>query len=64
MSKMEQWHCFKCKEKMVETDVEMTYLEITNPIEGIKCPKCGVAYLLEETVVDRVNQVEEMLEKK
>ena len=49
---------------MVEGDVDTTYLEKPNPIEGIKCPKCGVAYLLEETVVEKVTQLEEILEKK
>jgi len=64
MSEMEQWHCFKCKQPMVEGDVEMTYLETSGAVEGIKCPKCGAAYLLEETVVEKVNKVEEMLESK
>jgi hypothetical protein len=49
---------------MVEGDVEMAYLETTGAVEGIKCPKCGAAYLLEETVVEKVNKVEEMLENK
>jgi uncharacterized OB-fold protein len=49
---------------MVEGDVEMAYLETTGAIEGIKCPKCGATYLLEETVVEKVNKVEEMLETK
>jgi len=61
---MEQWHCFKCKEKMAEDDVEMAYLETSAAVEGIKCPKCGVAYLLEETVVEKVAKVEELLENK
>ena len=64
MSEMEQWHCFKDKEKMVETDVLMDYLDITNAIEGIKCPKCGASYMLEETVVEKVAKAEEMLENK
>jgi len=49
---------------MVESDVDMAYLEITGAVEGIRCPKCGTAYLLEETVVEKVNKVEEMLENK
>ena len=64
MSEMEQWHCFKCDEKMVEGDVSMSYLETTGAVEGIKCPKCGATYLLEETVVEKVAKVEEMLETK
>ena len=61
---MAQWHCFKDKVPMVETDLIMTYLEMTNVTEGIKCPKCGAVYLLEETVVEKVNKAEEMLENK
>lgn len=49
---------------MVEDDVLMGYLDITSAIEGIKCPKCGVAYLPEETVVGKVNEAEKMLENK
>ncbi len=61
---MEQWHCFKCKEVMVETDITATYLEFSNMIEGIKCPKCGIAYLTEKTVLEKVREAEEMLENK
>jgi len=61
---MEQWHCFKCKEKMVEGDVSMTYLDTPGDVEGIKCPKCGAVYLLEEIVMEKVVKVEEMLESK
>ncbi|MFC2003203.1 hypothetical protein ACFLV4_04590 [Chloroflexota bacterium] len=61
---MAEWHCFKDKEPMVEGDVMMEYLDIINAIEGIKCPKCGEVYLLEETVVEKVSKAEEMLENK
>ena len=61
---MEQWYCFECEEKMVEGDVLTTYLDTTYAIEGIKCPKCGAAYLMEETVLDKVARAEAMLETK
>ncbi len=61
---MEQWHCFKCKEKMVEQDVDMAYMEVEAAVEGMKCPKCGVAYLTEETVMEKVAKAEELLESK
>jgi uncharacterized OB-fold protein len=61
---MEQWHCFKCKEKTVAGNLQMSYLEKRVPIGGIKCPKCGAAYLPEETVVGRVAKAEEMIENK
>ena len=61
---MAQWYCFKDKEPMVEGDVIMDYLSTANAIEGIKCPKCGKAYLLEKTVLGKVSNAEEMLENK
>ncbi len=64
MSEMKNWYCFKDKEPMAEVDVSMFYLETSGAVEGIKCPKCGATYLLEETVVEKVNKVEEMLESK
>lgn len=64
MNKLEEWHCFKCKVKMVESRVRMSYLDVTVPISGIKCPECGVAYLLEEIVVKKVAKAEEMIENK
>ena len=64
MIKMEQWHCFKCKEKMAEEDIGMAYLDVDAAVEGLKCPKCGVPYLLEEAVMEKVIKAEEMLENK
>ncbi len=64
MNQMEQWWCFKDKELMVEGDALVHYLEVSSVIKAIKCPKCGTAYLLEETVVERVNKAEEMIENK
>jgi len=49
---------------MVEGDVSMTYLDTPGDVEGIKCPKCGAIYLLEEIVLEKVIKVEEMLESK
>jgi hypothetical protein len=49
---------------MVEQELIMDYLQTSNVIDGIKCPKCGVAYLLEETVVEKVVIAEKMLESK
>lgn len=61
---MKEWYCFKDKVKMVEGDVWLSYLETTTPIEGIKCPKCGAAYIPEETVLEKVAEAEKMLENK
>lgn len=61
---MEKWHCFKCQEEMKETDILMSYLEFSNMAEGLQCPGCGVSYLTEETVIEKVLEAEEMLENK
>lgn len=61
---MEQWYCFKDKVPMVEQELIMDYLHTSNVIDGIKCPKCGVAYLLEEIVAEKVIIAEKMLESK
>ncbi len=61
---MADWYCFKDKEKMAEADLTMMYLDITQPIVGIRCPKCGLSFLTEETVTTKVHKGEEMIEKK
>lgn len=61
---MGDWRCFKCKEKMVEKSIFMTYLEMSLPANGLKCPKCGCSYLTESIVVGKVNPGEKMLEDK
>ena len=60
---MEEWYCFKCKEKMEETDISMEFMEIVRFVEGIKCPKCGAAYLPEATA-EVVVQGEQEIEAK
>jgi hypothetical protein len=64
VNKVEEWHCFKCKVKMVNGRVRMSYLGKIVPIQGIKCPRCGVAYLPEEIVLGKVAKAEEMIENK
>ena len=61
---MGQWYCSKDNEAMVEEELTMIYMEVTRPILGMKCPKCGAAYLTEQTVEDVVRRGEEALETK
>jgi len=61
---MEQWCCFKCKEKMVEADIPATFLEVQRYLRGLRCPKCGAAYLTEKFVVEVVSKGEEQIESK
>jgi methionyl-tRNA synthetase len=60
-----EWYCFKCKEKMVEAEVNLVYGDMKLPgAFGVQCPKCGAEYLLEEFVLTQVNEGEKMLEAK
>lgn len=59
-----QWCCFKCKQEMEKAQLWMSYLDFERQMEGIRCPKCGAAYLLEETVVKVVMGLEAALEAK
>lgn len=42
----------------------MSYLGKVVPTQGIKCPQCGKAYLLEEMVLGKVAKAEQMIENK
>lgn len=61
---MEVWYCFKDKVRMADVNLKMLYLKKSATIGGIKCPKCGVSYLVEDIVVRRVAKAEQMIEKK
>jgi hypothetical protein len=49
---------------MENSRVRMSYLEKIVPTQGIKCPKCGTSYLLEELVLGKVAKAEQMIENK
>jgi hypothetical protein len=61
---MGKWYCFKCKEEMQTVNLDVEYLGISGSIEGLKCPKCGMAYLTEEVVREKVLKTQEMIESK
>jgi hypothetical protein len=61
---LEEWYCFKCKEKMIEDDVEASYLDTVQFIDCLKCPKCGASYLTEAYVIEVVSKGEEEIEAK
>ena len=61
---MEEWYCFKCKEKMGEADILLEFMEITRFQAGLKCPKCGASYYPENTVVEIIVPGEEQIEAK
>jgi len=61
---MDEWYCFKCKEMMKEEDILMVFMDISRFQPGLKCPKCGVAYMTEKTVVEVLVPGEEEIESK
>jgi len=61
---MEEWYCYKCKVKVEKKDIFMKYMEVGRLVEGLKCPKCGAAYITERKVVESVSPGETMLESK
>jgi hypothetical protein len=61
---MDEWYCFKDKVKMLETDVTLSYMQLSQAVPGLKCPECGVEYLTERTVMSTVRAAESALEEK
>lgn len=61
---MAEWYCFKCKEKVTETEIRLVYLEVEGTQEGLMCPKCGVKYITEEVAVGKLARGEKMIEEK
>jgi hypothetical protein len=61
---MSDWYCFKDKVKMVEADVNLKYMFLTQEMPGLKCPKCGVEYLTEQIVMTALQDAEATIEGK
>jgi len=61
---MADWYCFEDKVKMEEVDVTLSYIVVNRFFTGLRCPKCGVQYLPEETVLTEVQTAEEELDSK
>jgi hypothetical protein len=61
---MDEWYCFKDKVQMDETEVTLSYMQLTQSVPGLKCPKCGVEYLTERIVMSTVRAAENALEEK
>lgn len=56
--------CVKCQEKLVDTKVRFTYVNIPFWTTLPACPACGQAYLSEEFVTGKLSDVEKTLEDK
>ena len=61
---MADWYCFQDKEKMVDAQLLLSYMMLTQRVPGLKCPICGAEYLTEEFVMTTVKDAESLLEGK
>ena len=57
-------YCFCCNETLVSDKVFLNYLTNTFPTQLLKCPKCGLVYIDEETVIYKAHEVERTIEDK
>ncbi len=56
--------CFKCQRELEMKKTDFTYLGHSFFTEVPRCPECGIVYVSEELVKDRISQVEMQLEDK
>jgi transcription elongation factor Elf1 len=56
--------CGKCKQELVLGKVVAVYLDNTFPVDLLKCPTCGMAYVPEALALGRMASVEQQLEDK
>ena len=63
MDNAERWYCNIDRVEMVEAEIPMKYLGLTERVRGLRCPKCGTSYLTEETA-EQVSAGETQLEAK
>ena len=61
---MADWYCFKDKVRMLDSDLVLSYMQLTQRVPGLKCPKCGVEYLTEKVVMTTVKDAEAVFENK
>ena len=61
---MSDWYCYKDKVEMVEADLVLTYMQMNQHVQGLKCPKCGEKYLEEYVVMTTVRSAESIFEEK
>jgi hypothetical protein len=61
---MSEWYCFKDKVKMLDAEVTLKYMLLTQPMPGIKCPKCDAEYLIEKVVMTTLQGAESAIEGK
>ena len=60
---MEKWNCYKDKVEMEEVNIQAYYLDVNGYTKGLKCPVCGVSFLMEQ-MAQQLRDSEELLEAK
>ncbi len=56
--------CYKCRVSLEKGTGKFSYLGRDFTSEVWKCPRCGLIYIPEETIEERMKKAEEMLEGK
>jgi ribosomal protein S27AE len=59
-----EWVCGKCGEVLVLAKVEVRYVGTTLTVDLLKCPRCGLVMVTEETAVGKMAEAEQVLEDK
>ena len=56
--------CAKCKQDLVPGKVPVSYMGNSFPVELLRCPVCGIAYVPGDLATGKMLQVEQALEDK
>jgi len=61
-----EWICDKCGVAMEEVDdIAINFKDMSLPeAEGLRCPQCGIQFLLSEYVIDQLAPAEAMMSGK
>jgi Zn-finger nucleic acid-binding protein len=63
-SERDQWLCDACGIALQLGKVTVSYLDNAYPVELLRCPRCGLTWVPEETALGKMAEVEKTLEDK
>ena len=58
------WICDKCKKKLVQEKVKVSYLGGNFEVELMRCPQCKFVFISEDLALGKMLEVEKGLEDK
>jgi Zn-finger nucleic acid-binding protein len=58
------WLCAGCGIDLQPGNVTVSYLDNAYPVELLRCPRCGLTWVPEETALGKMAEVEKTLEDK